>query len=145
MTVFAIVPLYSLDTVARIIFEVLTYRLSSQTVRRATDQLDFSNTVIYRTLFFAIGCILVHFFLYPKLWIGPGEKVPARYAGYPPYGVQPTAQFPGQWGFPGQPSQSLPAKNESSQTHQPDMGVYAPPHAASLTNITTGVENVSTL
>ena len=141
MTVFAIVPLYSLNTLARIILEVVDYHHTAQTA----NQLDFSNTVIYRTLFFAIGCILVHFFLYPKLWIGPGEKVPARYAGYPPYGVQPTAQFPGQWGFSGQPSQNFPATNESSQTHQPDMGVYAPPHAASLTNTTTGVEKVSTL
>ena len=124
MTAFAIVPLYSLNTVARIIFEVLTYHLSPQTVQRATDQLDFSNTVIYRTLFFSIGCILVHFFLYPKLWIGPGERVPAaQYAGYPPYGVQPTAQFPGQWGFPGQPSQSLPPTNEPAQMHQPDSSV----------------------
>ena len=124
MTVFAIVPLYSLNTVARIIFELLYYHLPPQTVQRIADQLDFSNTVVYRTLFFAIGCILVHFFLYPKLWIGPGEKVPAaQYGGYPPYSVQPTAQFRGQWGFPGQPSQGLPATNEPTQMHQPDSSI----------------------
>jgi len=51
----------------------------------------------------------------PRLWYNVGEHVAPQYGGYPaqqqPHyqgGMQPVAQFPGQWGFTGQPQQPMP-------------------------------------
>jgi hypothetical protein len=144
MTVFAIVPLYCLHTLGRIIYEVLNYRLPLNTA----DQLDFSNTVVCRTLFFAIDCILIHFFVHPKLWIGPGDQILSGQAGYPPqspYGVQPPAQFTGQWGFTGQSSPSLPSTNGPPQgfqaPDQPGMAPYPQHHVSPQTNPAPGGED----
>ncbi|KAF8520776.1 hypothetical protein BU17DRAFT_65235 [Hysterangium stoloniferum] len=80
LTTSLILPLLCLHAVASLIFEVLndTIVLESSFTLHTSDELDFSSTVVFYTLFLSITAVISYFFLNPKFWgISPEQTSPS--------------------------------------------------------------------
>ncbi|KAF8590289.1 hypothetical protein K439DRAFT_1657428 [Ramaria rubella] len=124
VTLFWVIPLLGLRTLARLILEVINARLplASSFTDEDAFALDLASTIIYGVLHFLAMSILVYFLLYPRLWNGPGEQKGVRHSWDRRGHLQPVVEFSVQKRCEGQTHARSPADFVHPETPRPSQG-----------------------
>ncbi|KAF8524563.1 hypothetical protein BU17DRAFT_63130 [Hysterangium stoloniferum] len=91
-TVYAIIPLLSLKSIAQIALVIEASKLNTIPFSGGRPDFDLATIITNGTLYFFVGCVFCHLFLRPWLWRGFGEYSPSAIS------PMPIQQFPGRQG-----------------------------------------------